>query len=161
MRLTGAFALFAGLVLPPAAARAQFANVDACSLLTSSEAGTAIEVTVNQGQHLVAGSKGECYWTDAASADPDHRRVTVSIIAPVAFDHTKASPTLKTEPASGVGDEAYYVLPKGGGPILNVRKGGTYFQIKILNGFKAKPPLSADAVKARELVLGKAAASKA
>src|SRR5262249_53239807 len=54
----------------------------------------------------------------------------------------------------------YYMLPKAASPILIAKKGNAYFQIKVLNGLKVKPPLSADEVKARELVLGKAAAGR-
>ena len=39
--------------LCPVAVRAQKASVDACSLLTASEAGTALGVTVTQGHHLI------------------------------------------------------------------------------------------------------------
>jgi hypothetical protein len=160
MRFARALLSFAALAVVPTA-HAQFAKVDACSLLTTSQASTAIEAQVQQGQHLIEPSKGECIWTDGAKDDLDRRRVALSIMSQIAFDHTKASTSLKTERVSDVGDDAYYVLPKGGSPILNVRKGGVYFQIKVLNGLKVKPPLSADAVKARELVLGQAAAGKA
>lgn len=161
MRPVFSLVMLAAFALVPVTAHAQFANVDACSLLTASEASTAIGAPANQGHHLIEPSKGECWWSDATTADPDHRRVTLSIIAPIAFNRMKSSPNLKTEVISGAGDEAYYVLPKGGGPILNVRKGGVDLQIKILNGFKVKPPLGADEVKARELVLAKAAAGRA
>ena len=160
MRLVLSLLSVATLAVVPNA-HAQFANVDACSLLTSSQAGTAIGAQAKPGQHLLEPSKGECIWTDGAKDDLDRRRVVLTIISQVAFDHTKTSPTLKTESVNGVGDDAYYVVPKGGAPILNVRKGGTYFQIKILNGFKVKPPLSADAIKTGELTLGKEAAGKA
>jgi hypothetical protein len=160
MRLVLPLVTLAAFAVGPVATHAQFANVDACSLLTAPEVSTAIEVPVDKGHHLIEPSKGECWWSDATTADPDHRRVTLSIMAPVAFNNMKSSPRLTTEPISGVGDEAFYVLPKGAGPILVVRKGGVDFQIKILNGFKLKP-LGADVVKARELVLAKAAAGRA
>jgi hypothetical protein len=161
MRVIGSLVSLAVFAFAPTAS-AQFANVDACSLLTATEASAALEVPVQKGQHLMEPSKTACIWTDAASiSDIDHRRVSVSIMAQIAFDHTKTSPGLKTEPVSGVGDDAYYVLPKGGGPILNVKKGAVYIQIKVLNGLKAKPPLSEDAVKAKELTLAKAAAGRA
>jgi hypothetical protein len=160
MRLIRPVVTLVAFALAPATARAQFANVDACSLLIPSEASKAIEVKVEAGVHLVEGSKGECVWTDGAVSDVGRRRVTLSIMAPAAFNRMKSSPALKTEPASGVGDEAFYVIPKGGGPILAVRKGGVFFQIKILNGFKAKP-IGAAEVQARELALGAAAAGRA
>jgi hypothetical protein len=161
MRPLAPVASLLALVVLSTSSHAQFANVDACSLLTPSEAGAAMAAQANAGQHFMEPSKGECIWTDGAKDDIDRRRVALSIIAQVAFDHLKGSQAVKTESLQGVGDDAYYVLPNGGGPILNVRKGGTYFQIKILNGLKVKPPLSADAVKAGELTLGKEVAGRA
>jgi hypothetical protein len=149
------------LALGPATAHAQFANVDACTLLVPSEASIAIEVPVTEGHYITETTKSACSWSDAGSADPDHRRVTLSIEPPSVFASMKSSPRLKTEAVSGIGDEAYYIYPSGAGPILAVRKGGVAFQIKILNGFKVKPPLAAKDVKDRELVLGKAAAGRA
>jgi hypothetical protein len=111
MRLAGSLLSLAALAVVPAA-RAQFANVDACTLLTASETGTAMGVKANDGQHLVEPSKGECVWTDGAKDDLGHRRVALSIMS-------------------------------------------------ILNGLKVKPPLSADAVKAGEIALGKKAAGRA
>jgi hypothetical protein len=160
MRPLAPFALLLALAMVSTSSEAQFANVDACSLLTPSEAGKAIDVTVDKGQHLVATSKGECIWTDGPSTDLDHRRVTLSMMAQPAFDHMKSSAELKPEPVAGVGDEAYFVTTSGAGPILIARKGSACFQLKVLNGFKVKPPLKLDEQKARELVLGKAAAAR-
>ena len=160
MRRFAPLASLLALAVFSTSSKAQFANVDACSLLTTSEAGKAIDVTVGKGQHLVAASKGECIWSDDPTSDLDHRRVTLSIMAQQAFDRMKSSALLKPEPAAGVGDEAYFVLASGSGPILIVRKGSAYFQLKVLNGFKVKPPLKPDEQKARELVLGKAAAAR-
>jgi hypothetical protein len=77
------------------------------------------------------------------------------------FANMKSSPRLKTAPVSGVGDEAYFIFPSGGDPILAVRKGAVAFQLKVLNGYKVKPHMAADDVKARELVLAKAAVGRA
>lgn len=134
-----------------------FPDVDACSVLTLAQASTAIGVPV-QAHHLVEPRKGTCFWSDSPTGDADNRRVLVTIMTDAVYDHMKTSPALKTEPATSVAQDAFFVIPTGGDPILLVRKSGVPFQIKILNGFKVKPPLSPSEVKARELALANAAA---
>jgi hypothetical protein len=161
MRLVLPLAALVAFGFGPATAVAQLANVDACSLITASEAYTAIGVLTNQGHHLAEPHKDQCRWTDDTTAGPDHRRVSLGIETLSVFNSMKSSPRLKTEAVSGVGNEAYFIFPSGGDPILAVRKGGVAFQLKVLNGYKIKPHLTADEVKARELVLAAAAAGRA
>jgi hypothetical protein len=161
MRLVLPLATLVAVALCPVTAPAQIANVDACSLIIASEVNTAIGVPVQQGHHLAEPHKDQCRWSDDSTAGPDHRRVALGIETLSVFANMKSSPRLKTEPVSGVGDEAYFIFPTGGDPILAVRKGGVAFQVKVLNGYKVKPHLAPDDVKARELVLGGAAAGRA
>src|SRR5262245_36683744 len=105
MRLLAPIASFFALLLVSTSSDAQFANVDACSLLTESEAGTAIGTTVSKGHHLLEPSKGECIWSDDPSGDLDHRRVALSIMAQPAFDRMHSNARIKSEPVAGVGDE--------------------------------------------------------
>jgi hypothetical protein len=161
MRLVLRLVTLVAVAVLPATAVAQLANVDACSLITASEAYTAIGVLTNQGHHLAEPHKDQCRWSDDTTAGPDHRRVALGIETLSVFANMKSSPRLKTESVSGIGDEAYFIFPSGGDPILAVRKGGVAFQLKVLNGYKIKPHLGAEEVKARELVLAAAAAGRA
>ncbi|HSC30573.1 MAG TPA: hypothetical protein VLD17_02530 [Gemmatimonadaceae bacterium] len=63
---------------------------------------------------------------------------------------------IKTAPASGVGDDAYYVLYGSASPQLMVRKGSVQFGVRVLNGLKFKP-FTLDQEKAKELTLAQAA----
>jgi hypothetical protein len=132
---------------------------DACSLLTAAEVSAALEVKSLPGKFPIAGSPKACIWSDTPEASPDSRRVTLSITSStVAFNNMKSSPRITTEPASGIGDEAFYVLPSAHEtPILQIRKGTSVLALRILNGFKSKP--LAD-VRAKEAALGKAAAAR-
>jgi hypothetical protein len=161
MRLVLPLITLVSIAILPVSAHGQKANVDACSLLTASEASKAIGVNVDKGHHLLEPHKDQCWWSDDDTANPDHRRVTLTIEAPFMFARMKSVPNVTTEPVSGVGDEAYYVFSKGLGTILAVRKGSVAFQLKVLNGSKVKPALALDEVKARELVLAKAAVGRA
>jgi hypothetical protein len=137
------------------------ATSDACSLLTTAEVSTALEIKSLPGKFAIAGSPKACVWSDTPEAGPDSRRVTLSITSStVAFNNMKSSPRITTEPASGVGDEAFYALPSAHEtPILQIRKGTSVLALRILNGFKSKPFALAD-VKTKEASLGRAAAGR-
>lgn len=63
---------------------------------------------------------------------------------------------MKTAPAPGIGDDAYYVLYGSDSPQLMVRKGSVQFSVRILNGFKFKP-FTMDQEKSKEAALAQAA----
>jgi hypothetical protein len=132
---------------------------DACSLLTEDQVSAAIEAKSQPGQRLFASDPKHCIWSDDPQHGVDHRRVTVDIMPLQSFTVGKSVPQYKTEPVSGVGDEAYYIIYKADAPELVVRKGNSVFGVRLLNGFKAKP-LTIDESKARDLTLAKAAAAK-
>jgi hypothetical protein len=140
--------------------RAQSAS-DACSLLTASEVSAALEVKSLPGKPAVEGSPKACVWSDVADASVSNRRVTLSITtSTTAFEYMKSSPRITIETVSGIGDEAFYEISKGGdAPILQVRKGGSVFTLQILSGLKSKP-FTLDEVKAKEATLAKAAAGR-
>lgn len=135
------------------------ADPDACSLLTEAQASAAIEVKVGAGQHSSPSSTKACMWTDNPTASVDHRRLVLTISNPAAFDVGKTTPRFKAEPVGGVGDDAYYESFGSDAPILVVKKGGTVFTVRILNGLKLKA-LGQDAIKAKELEVAKAAVTK-
>ena len=57
MRLVLPVVTLVAVALCPVTTRAQKADIDACSLLTASEASTAIGVTVTQGHHVIEPTK--------------------------------------------------------------------------------------------------------
>lgn len=68
--------------------------------------------------------------------------------------------TIKIEPVSGIGDEAFYqIYPNNQSPFIWVRKGNDTFVIRILTQLKPKP-FTIDQEKAKEAVLAKAAVGK-
>ena len=137
------------------------ATSDACSLLTAGEVSAALEIKSLPGKPAFAGSTKACIWSDAPDASISNRRVTLSITASTtAFALMKSSPRLTIETVSGIGDDSFYeILKSRETPILQVRKGGSVFTLRILNGLNSKP-LTLDAVKAKEATLAKAAAGR-
>ena len=132
---------------------------DACALLTPDQVSAAIEVKALPGQHLVAISTKQCIWSEDPKPNTDHRRVTLNITTVRSFNMGKSNPGLTTEAVSGVGDEAYYIIYKADAPTLVVRTGDSAFDLRLLNGGKAKA-LTIDETKARELALAKAVVTK-
>ena len=133
---------------------------EACALLKTDEVSKALEVTSLAGKRLIAASPKVCVWSD----DPEHgfnsRRVNLSIMSSAAFAAVKSrAGRIVIEPASGIGDEAYYELPKGESPFLFVRKGETAFSVRILNGLKLKA-FTLEQERTKEADLAKAAASR-
>src|SRR5262249_29392298 len=111
---------------------------DACALLTETDVSTALEVKSLPGTHLVQSSTKVCTWSDVAGTDINHRRVLVSMTSTAAFNVVKSrTGPITIEPVSGIGDEAYYQIPKSSeSPFLFVRKGSAAFSVRILNGLK-------------------------
>lgn len=169
-RAIGTFAIGAMLLLgawrsssartSPRGSSAVAAPPDACALLTEAEVSTAIESKSLPGKRLVASSPRACIWSDDPNTAISNRRVTLSIMPPAGFEMGKSSAgRITIVPVTGIGDDAYYEIFKSDSPVLAVRKGSTAFVVRILNGLKFKA-LSIEDVKAREAVLGKAAAAR-
>ncbi len=137
------------------------ATSDACSLLTVGDVNAALEIQSLPGKPAVAGSPKMCVWSDAADIAAGNRSVTLSInSSTAAFNLIKSSPRITIETVSGIGDDAFFEIPKGNeAPILQVRKGGSFFTLRIVSSLKSKP-LSRDDVKAKEAMLAKAAAGR-
>ena len=135
------------------------ADPDACALLTEDQVSAAIEAKSQPGQHGGKTTTKTCIWSDDPNHGVDHRRVTLSITSLTGFNVGKTVKQATVEPASGVGDDAYYMIYTGDAPTLVVRKGDTAFNIRLLNGSKTKAIPMAE-VKARELTLAKAAVAK-
>lgn len=135
------------------------AQADACSLLTDAQVNAAIEATTQPGRHVTASSTRQCMWSDDPDHALDHRRVVLTYSAPTSFDIGKKVSHPTAESVSGVGDDAYYEFFGTDAPALVVKKGGTVFTIRLLNGLKAKA-LDLATVKTRELDLAKAVAAK-
>ncbi|HEX5179589.1 MAG TPA: hypothetical protein VFW04_09680 [Gemmatimonadaceae bacterium] len=152
--LLGALLTFAGE--PSATFAPRVDPTDACTLLTPQQVSAALEVTSQGGKHILPTLKTSCIWSDDTAASIDHRRVTLSILHPRGFDMPRSMGGMKTAPAPGVGDDAYYLLYGSDSPQLMVRKGNVQFSVRILNGFKFKP-FTLDQEKTKEMALAQAA----
>jgi len=137
------------------------ADPDACALLTETDVSAALEVKSLAGTHLVQSSTKVCSWSDVAGNDINHRRVVVSVTSAASFNALKSRAGIITmEPVSGIGDDAFYEIPKSSeSPFLFVRKGNAAFSVRILNGLKLKA-FTRDEEKTKEAALAKAAAGR-
>ena len=159
-----AFVLAASLPISIPATRPSLklaSDVDACTLLTTAEASKALEVTSLPGKRLIASSPKICVWSNDSTQGFGGRRVNLSVMTPAAFQVGKSAGArgINIEPVSGLGDEAYYEIPKTDSPFLFVRKGQTAFSVRILNSLKMKA-FSREQEKAKEADLAKAAVAR-
>jgi hypothetical protein len=136
-------------------------QIDECNLLSVADASVALEQKSQPGKHMTDGTPPGCIWSADPKMSDSSRRIAVNAHSQRAFTFAKAPAitTIKIEPVSGLGDEAFYqIYPNGQSPFIWVRKGSNSISIRIMgtktNGF------SLDQDKAKELVLAKAALAK-
>lgn len=133
----------------------------ACTLLTTADVSKALEASSQPGKEL-GDSKG-CVWSNDPAASDTSRRVTLVTHSLTAFRAAKqpAITTIKIEPVSGLGDEAFYqVYPKGQGAFIWVRAGNIAFDVRVMTRVEPKAPFTLEQEKSKEAVLAKAALAK-
>lgn len=129
---------------------------DACSLLSDAQVTSTLEVTTLPGKHLSATSTAACIWSNEANA-VEGRRVTLMIVSLRAFDFGKSSTSIPTEPAPGVGDDAYYEVFRADSPVLCVKKGDVAFTVRVLDGGKLTS-FTKEQKRSKEMTLAQAVA---
>lgn len=134
---------------------------EACSLLTTADASKALEVSSVSGKRIVASDPKGCVWSNDPAVSDTSRRVVLVTHSLVSFRaaNRPAIATIKIEPVSGIGDEAFYQLYPSGGPFIWVRKGNTAISIRILTRGNPRP-FTDEQDNAKEVVLAEAAVAK-
>jgi hypothetical protein len=145
-RYSIAFAVF-GLIAT-LGSRATYAAppADPCSLLTASQVGDVLGVSVGPGQKV--GGK-LCQWSAGGQpAGPNGKKVLLTLQDERAFTYAKmpVGHGITKTPVSGVGDDAVYGTTPGVGTTLAVKKGAAAFVVHV-TGF------SIDDIKAKEKTL--------
>ena len=123
---------------------------EACTVLTTAQVSSALGMSVTDGTYIMPTFKKTCTWNISKGG-----AVTLQLQSLQFFNAGKGSmASAERTPASGVGDEAYYL---GLGPTtgLVVRKGEGAFKISIYS-----KELSLDQRKAIEKALAQQALSK-
>lgn len=109
--------------------------IDACSLLTVADASKALEQTSQPGKRMMPSSPDGCIWSADPAASDSSRKIALNTHTARAFGFGKspAITTIKVEPVSGVGDEAYFqIYPAPQSPFIWVRKGSNAISIRIM-----------------------------
>jgi len=155
------FVLLAGVVLFLSGCHSQAPSVvvpvsDACSVLTPAEVSAVIAAPIDAGKHIPASSTVMCSWSESGATGETAVKVVLNFTSLVSFqrEKTATTPNIILTPASGVGDEAFYVTTEFG-TSLYVRKGNT----AIACGVHDKS-LPTDQLMAKEKALGLEAAAR-
>ena len=108
------------------AAQAQSAG-DACSLLTSAQVSAVAGAQMSPGTYVTPTFKTTCTWTAAGKI------VTLMTESVDAYNKGKTSlnPAMQIVPASGIGDDAYYVVMAGKMVSLFVKKDSNAFKLTV------------------------------
>jgi len=129
-----------------------------CSLLTTTEASTALGQQSHAG---VTEFDTGCVWSQDAPPRDTSRQLHVEFHDIRAYDIAKHGNAItKIEPVAGVGDDAFYQLyPNGASPFIWVKKGNQSISIRVMQRRK-DPPFTEAELKSKLLVLGKAAVAR-
>ncbi len=99
---------------------------DACSLLTQAQVSAAVGAQVGAGQWVTPTFKATCTWTASGKI------ITLMTEDTNTYQAGKSplSPAMKITPASGIGDDAYYVTT-GTIVMLYTKKGSVAFKTSV------------------------------
>lgn len=152
--LAGAVLLLSGCHSPAPSTVATVS--DACSVLTPAEVSAVVGVPIDAGKHIPASSTVMCSWPESGATGETAAKVVLNFTSLASFqrEKTATSRNITLTPASGIGDEAFYVTTEFG-TSLYVRKGNT----AIAFGVHDKS-LLADQLMAKEKALGLKAATR-
>lgn len=131
---------------------------DPCSLVTTSEASTALGVTSLPGAPDGGSLLPSCVWSNDSKHGYNSPRIMLSMHSLVAFQAASHPniPTITVVSISGIGDQAFFqVYPNDTNPFIWVRKGKSTFSIRLIT----IPPkdFTLDQAEKKEMVLAKAA----
>jgi hypothetical protein len=133
-------------------------RADACSLLSTNDASTALGQTSQPGAKEF---EQDCVWSHESPPRDSSRQLHVNFHSLTAYNVAKrGNAAIKVQPIPGVGDDAFYQLyPNGGLPFVWVKKGDRTISIRIITSRK-NPPFTEAQLESKLLVLAKAAAAK-
>jgi hypothetical protein len=135
LRVTGSSLwLVAGVLASGAAAAAARPPLagDACALLTPQQVSAILGIPVGEGEHIVPDSLTSCGWMGPGGASIGSKKVVLSLMTARSFQTGKTPVKGVTESlAPNIGDEAYFVSMPPFGTALSVKKGASYFQLRI------------------------------
>jgi hypothetical protein len=105
---------------------------DACALLTTAQVSAAAGVPMKDGQYVTPTKKETCTWLATKPAEKSTKIVTLFLEGLNIFQAGKTSSvnSIIVTPASGLGDEAYYVTISTN-VVLNVKKGNVAFRVTV------------------------------
>jgi len=128
---------------------------DACQVLTPAEIGGVLGMSIDPGKHIPASSKAMCGWTQSGQTGEAATKLMLHFATQPYFQKEKAaSGNVTVTPASGIGDEAFYVTSEFGTSLF-VSKGNTAIDFSIRD--KSLPQ---NDVMAKEKELGLKAAAR-
>jgi hypothetical protein len=111
------------------------AGGDACTLLTAAQVSAVLGVPVQAGQHVLPDARSSCGWSAAGDPSLGSKRLVLTVMSGHAFESAKTPVKGASKlPATGVGDDAYYISTPPFGTALSVRRGESCFQVRI-SGF--------------------------
>ena len=112
---------------------------DACLLVTQAQVISALGVSMGAGSHVTPTFLRTCTWAPAGGPTQGVKAVTLMLQSADGYEGAKqvmgSTNSMKLEPVSGIGDDAYYSYPNAGNIVsLIVKKGNTAFKVAMYGG---------------------------
>lgn len=129
---------------------------DSCALLTPNEVSDVVGVPIDPGKHVLRSSAIMCSWSQTGTNGESATKLIANFTSLDSFtkEKTPTNPRVTATPATGIGDDAFYVTTEFG-ISLYTRKGATAFVFGIRD--KTHPP---DQIKTQEKTLALKAAAR-
>ena len=147
MKLVRRMAVAEGLVWFSMMCAGNAFGLDACSLLTSAQVATALDVPEVKAE---PGPKG-CTWTSAKDAPGPAKTAWLKLEDEQGVEGAKVSLGRQETPVKGVGDAAMQNTTQGQRTVLSVKKGDVYFAIRVA-GLRLDQAKAAEQVLARYII---------
>jgi hypothetical protein len=120
-----------------------------CAVLTPAEISEVLGISIDPGKNIPPSSTTMCSWSQTGVTGEAATKFVLSFATPNYFqkEKTPTNPRVVASPATGIGDEAYYVTSEFGISLF-VRKGSTAVGFSIHD-----KTLPADQLKTKEKAL--------
>jgi hypothetical protein len=122
--------LLTGCRSAPLPAPSHAETTDSCQVLTPAEISTTLGIPIDPGHHVLASSSIMCSWPQTGATGEAAQKVVLNFTSLPSFQREKAATAVVITPATGIGDDAFYVTSSLG-TSLYIKKGNTAIAFSI------------------------------
>jgi hypothetical protein len=122
--------LLSGCHSAPLPTPAHTETTDSCQILTPAEISATLGIPIDPGHHVLPSSSIMCSWPQSGATGETAQKVVLNFTSLPSFQREKAATAVVITPATGIGDDAFYVT-NALGTSLFIKKGNTAIAFSI------------------------------